>query len=125
MSRPASRGKESFPGLKVPENRSAPGEQPQPLGDVLGQLFALRGYGRIRTERQLHEAWERVAGERIAKHSKVIGLRSGILQVAVSNSALLGELASFYKEELLEKLRNEYRDVWIRDLKFRLRGQSR
>ena len=95
--------------------------EPESLSDVLSKLFALRGYGRVRGDQQLKETWEAAAGEAIASQTKVLSLRNGVLQIGVSNSALMSELASFHKVELLERLQEQNKRVSIRDLRFRLR----
>lgn len=99
--------------------------EPQPLGDVLSQLFAARGYGRVRGDRHLHDAWADVAGEQIRQQTKVIALRNGVLQVAVSNSALLSELVAFHKADLVDRFRSDHPECKVRDLKFRLRGDMK
>ena len=97
-------------------------DQPQPLGDVLSQLFALRGYGRSQATRQLQDVWKLVAGDVIARQTKVQGIKNGCLQVAVTNSGMLQELEGFHKWSLLERLTSEHSDLHIRDLKFRLQS---
>ena len=97
--------------------------RPQPLGDVLSRLIALRGYGRVRGQRQLADVWREAAGEKIAANTKVMGLKNGVLQIGVSNAALLSELASFHRHSLLDALRSSGRDLVIRDVKFRLRAE--
>jgi len=97
--------------------------EPQALGDVLSRLMALRGYGRVRGGQQLAEIWRTAAGEKIAARTRVMGLKHGVLQIGVSNAALLSELASFHRHSLLESLRQCGREHGIRDLKFRLRAE--
>lgn len=109
---------------KVPGERSRPYDtsEPDTLGSVLSKLFATRGYGRVQGDRQLHSAWKQVAGEETSQQSRVLTLRGGTLQIGVANGALLSELASFQKAELLEKLGSQFPHLRIRDLKFKLRG---
>ena len=97
-------------------------KEPDQLGDVLSHLFALRGYGRVQADRQLHEAWRNVAGTPLDQQTRVLGLKRGVLQIGVSNSALLSELASFRKAELLLQFKTDYPQLRVRDLKFRHRG---
>lgn len=92
------------------------------VGDVLSQLFALRGYGRVRGDRQLHDVWRAAAGEAIAKQTRVAGVRNGVLQVGVASAALLSELAGFHKASLLERLQSDHPQLNVRDIKFKLRG---
>ena len=94
--------------------------QPQQLGDVLSQLFALRGYDRPQAGRQLQEIWTQIAGDAIASQTKVQGVKNGVLQVSVTSSGMLQELDGFHKCSLLERLTTEHSDLRIRDLKFRL-----
>lgn len=71
---------------------------------------------------QLAEAWNNAAGERIASRTKVMGLKAGVLEVGVANAALLNELASFHQLPLLKKMRTEYSEQTIRDLRFKLKS---
>lgn len=95
---------------------------PMPLGKALAELIALRGFARSGARNELKTAWQAVAGERIAAHTRVLSLNRGVLQVGVFNSALLGELTSFHRTTLLDALQQEHASLKIRDLKFRLRG---
>lgn len=99
--------------------------EPNPLGSVLSQLFALRGFGRPQANQQLHQLWRSVCGCELQQQTRVLGLKNGVLQIGVSNSALLSELTSFRKAELLERLQADHAELRVRDLKFRLRGQSK
>ncbi|MEX0718418.1 MAG: DUF721 domain-containing protein [Planctomycetaceae bacterium] len=96
---------------------------PESLGKALAELVALRGLARPRGDAQLADVWRNVAGPQIAAATKVLGIRRGVLQVGVSNSALLSELASFHKASLLAAMTREHADLKIRDLKFRLNGE--
>ncbi len=104
------------------EQSSSSPREPQSLGDVLAQLFALRGYGRVRGDRQLREIWQSVAGELIASQTRVSGIKGGVLQVGVGSSGLLSELAAFHKWSLVERLQQEHPELKITDIKFKLRG---
>lgn len=102
-------------------------DEPQQLGDVLSQLFSLRGFGRVQTHRQLQDVWKEAAGESIAQRTKVQGIKNGVLQVAVANSATLQELEAFHKFSLCERLVRDHGDLSIHGIKFRLNtsvGQS-
>jgi hypothetical protein len=96
--------------------------EPAALGAVLSKLFAMRGFGRVQADRQLQQVWEQVAGLEVASQTRICGLKNGVLQVNVSNSPLLSELASFRKRELLDRIKNEFVQLRVRDLKFRLQG---
>lgn len=96
-----------------------PSPPPQDIGSILSKLFALRGYGRVQGDRQLQEAWQDIAGPELSQGTRVTGLKNGVLQVGVSNSALLSELVSFHRAELVEKLQAGYPHLKLRDIKFK------
>ncbi len=113
--------------MNKPMERSRPYDTSEPAGmdAMISELFSRRGYGRLQADRQLQETWNaivtEVAGEHIASQTKVIALRNGLLNIAVSNGALIGELSSYHKMSILDQLRSDYQ-LKIRDLKFKLRG---
>ncbi len=94
---------------------------PEHLAKALARLIALRGLARVKGEAQLQQTWKKIAGERIAKHTRALEIRRGILHIGVANAPMLGELASFHKLNLLTQLQTEHADLKIRDLKFQLK----
>ena len=100
-------------------------DEPHQLGDVLSHLFALRGYGRTGTGRQLSVIWRTIAGETIAARTRVQGIKAGVLQIGVAGSALLQELEGFHKWSLLENLNSQHADLGITDIKFRLNTNAK
>src|SRR5690349_6322957 len=67
------------------------GRAPKPIGNVLAQLVSRRGYAQIRAAGERDEAWQRVAGEELARMSQVSALRRGVFEVLVANSLLMQE----------------------------------
>ncbi len=65
----------------------------------------------------VEEAWVQAAGPELAAQTQVIGVRQGVVTIAVGDSILLQELAGFRRRELLEALRKHIPEV--RDLRFR------
>lgn len=96
-----------------------PDPGPQKLAEVLSQVFTARGWGRRQARLHLEKAWEEAAGPDYLRHTRVLALRKGVLEVEVGNAILLQELASFHKRKLLEKLRGALPAEKITDLKFR------
>jgi predicted nucleic acid-binding Zn ribbon protein len=92
---------------------------PEPIGEILGRLFAARGWGRRQGRLQLEEAWREAAGPKAAEHTRVAGVRRGIMEVLVDNAVLMQELAGFRKRKLLEALRGRLTNVTLHDLKFK------
>ncbi len=92
---------------------------PEPLADILGRLFTARGWGRRQGRLQLEDAWTAAIGPQGMAHTRVGGLRRGVLEVLVDNAPLLQELAHFQKRTLLEQLRRQLPNTVIHDLRFR------
>jgi len=95
---------------------------PQPLSAALSELIARRGFARVQGNSQLVTIWKQVVDERTAERTKVLGLKRGVLEVGVTNSALLNELVSFHKTGLLDRLKAEHPEQKIKDIRFRLRS---
>ena len=92
---------------------------PEGIGDILGRLFTARGWGRRQGRLQLEQAWAEAAGPTHAAHTRVNGLRRGVLEVVVDNAVLLQELAHYHKRRLLEALRKRLPNTPLSDLRFR------
>lgn len=68
------------------------------------------------------EKWSEVAGPEIAAHTRVLGAERRALRVGVDSSALLAELAGFYRAGLLEALQSGERPLAVTDVRFELDG---
>lgn len=44
--------------MSIPNRRG-----PRPLSEILGELFTLRGYGRLQARQELEDAWNAAVGE--------------------------------------------------------------
>jgi hypothetical protein len=95
---------------------------PLPLSVALSELIALRGFARMRSDNELEMAWKKVAGPEIAGQTRATIVSRGTLTVAVENAPLLSELASFQGPELLQKLKQNFPHLKIKNLKFKLSG---
>ena len=84
---------------------------PQRLSLAVSELIAFRGYARVRGDAQLQSAWADAAGKTIARQTRAVAIRRGVLHVSVDHAPLLSELAGFYRQAFLEKLQ----DMPIRD----------
>ncbi|WP_165235342.1 DUF721 domain-containing protein [Aquisphaera insulae] len=93
---------------------------PRPLSEVLGELFAARGYGRLKALGELEEVWNRAVGEPQCRQTRIGDVRRGVLNVTVAHSTLLEELAAFRKGELLAALRAGATGATIHDIRFRV-----
>lgn len=93
--------------------------RPAKLGDLLAQLFATRGYGRVEATRQLSDVWKELVGPLLFAQTKLGGPRRGTLEVRVANSVLLQEL-TFRQQELLERFQREIPEAKVARIKFRV-----
>ncbi len=95
---------------------------PQRLSQALSELIALKGFARVGGTQQLASIWQEVAGSAIAAHTKVLGIKNGVLEIGVANAPLMSELIGFHKDALLRTLTSEHAELNIRELRFRLKG---
>jgi predicted nucleic acid-binding Zn ribbon protein len=73
------------------------------IGDDLSGLLQRLGLPRPDAAARLAEAWEELAGEPWASHSRPSGLRAGVLRVAASDPAAAA-LLRYRVTELVERL---------------------
>jgi hypothetical protein len=93
---------------------------PRPLSDILGELFTVRGYGRLRARQELEDAWNTAVGEPYCRQTRLGEVRRGVLNVTVAHSTLLEELSAFRKPALLSALRSGAPATTIHDIRFRV-----
>lgn len=98
---------------------------PERLSAAISEYITRRGFARVQGSSQLTSVWNQVAGERISASTRVQGLSRGTLEIVVNNSALLNELVSFHRAELLTKMQAEYPDHKISELKFKLKSDMK
>lgn len=91
---------------------------PEPIGDILAQLMARRGFARVRSSAAAENAWREAAGD-LAAFTRVGTVRRGKLEVTVANSTVVQEL-TFRKSTLVATLAKLLPDERIRDIRFRV-----
>jgi predicted nucleic acid-binding Zn ribbon protein len=101
--------------MSIPSRRG-----PRPLSEILGELFTVRGYGRLRARQELEDAWNAAVGEPSCRQTRLGEVRRGVLNVTVAHSTLLEELAAFRKSALLAALRTDAPATTIHDIRFRV-----
>jgi len=90
------------------------------IGSILTEVIARRGLARLRQQQLWERKWLEVAGADLAGQTRVGSFRHGVLEILVSNSSLLQELAAFRKDALLAELKRRLETYTIRDIRFRL-----
>lgn len=66
--------------------------------------------------RAVHE-WEQVVGPRVARHTRAVAFRDGVLQIEVEGSAWMQELG-FLKSELTRKINRHLGGRLVRNIRF-------
>jgi hypothetical protein len=90
------------------------------LSDILGELFAVRGYSQRWARQELEDVWNAAVGEPDCRQTRVGEVRGGVLSVTVAHSTLLEELTAFRKPALLVALRSGAPATTIHDIRFRV-----
>ena len=93
---------------------------PRALSEILGELFTVRGYGRLRALSELEAVWNTAVGEPHCHQTRLGEVRRGVLNVTVAHPTLLEELAAFRKPALLQALRTGAAGTTIHDIRFRV-----
>lgn len=66
--------------------------------------------------RAVHE-WEQVVGPRVARHTRAVAFRDGVLQIEVEGSAWMHELG-FLKTDLMRKVNRQLGSRLVRNIRF-------
>src|SRR3954469_11140089 len=101
--------------MSSPERRGA-----RPLSDILGELFATRGLGRLRGLKELEDAWNAAVGEPQCHQTRVGEVRRGVLTGRGAPPTRLEELAAYRNPALLAALRRDASGTSIHDIRFRV-----
>ena len=93
-------------------------KSPRRLSELVAELFARRIIrGPVEGE-ELTLAWREVGDPAWLHTTKVIALKNDVLIVEVGSSAILFELNTFHKKQLLANLKRRLGDRRVRDIRF-------
>lgn len=88
------------------------------VGDVVAQVLKRAGLNdRIAEETMIRE-WAGMVGDFLAAQSKPSGLRNGVLQVSVLQSAVRYDLERNLKREILGRLQQRFGKTVVKDVRF-------
>lgn len=91
--------------------------KPQKLGEIVRTVLSERGYLKQCLEVEIINRWPEIVGERIADVTECTDVRNGVIFVKVSSSSWRNEL-SFFKKEIMDKIKKETRCKTIKDIVF-------
>lgn len=97
------------------------GRDPRTLGAVLETIVVDMGWSSELEQARIIEEWPDFVGEATAEHTRVVGIRDGVLEVQCDSTTWATELRRL-RAEMLTRLLNEYPDSEIRDMRFRAPG---
>ena len=104
------------------EWRGLPGEpRPDrdfPVSSILGKLLPKLGLDTRIREADIIAAWSAIVGDFLAKHSQPERLVAGTLHVRVIQPTVRYELDRTWKPEIIRKLREQFGQKVIRDIRF-------
>ena len=99
------------------------------IGDIIPQILARYGVGRKLSTLRFQAAFSAILSDLFPQEKEngsytedsyqIVGLRSGVLQIRVSDAPLLAEFA-FYRGEILRRLKKTMPEENIRDVRFTL-----
>ena len=92
------------------------------VGGVLARVLEGLGLSREMTGWKAVEAWPKLVGPRIARRTRAVAFRDGMLHVEVEGSAWMQEL-SYLKRELVQRINQELGGEPVRDVRFTLPGR--
>lgn len=92
--------------------------KPAQLGHLLQNLVRRKGIAEESARNELDNIWKTAAGDRIASRSHVRKLRGGILEIGVTNGAILEELTCYLQHELLRSVQELHSEPAVNSLKF-------
>ena len=89
----------------------------EPLAGVLPRVLRQLGLEEgLLGWRAVHE-WERAVGPRVARHTRAVAFREGVLQIEVEGSAWMQELG-FLKTDLMRKINRHLGGRLVRNIRF-------
>ncbi len=90
----------------------------KPLKQVLNSIFLRLSNPENQKKSNLTDCWPKIAGSEFSKHTKPLFQKNGQVTVWVDDSTLAFELSQKYKPLLLKRLRNQFGEEEVKDLRF-------
>lgn len=88
------------------------------MGDLVGKIMTRAGLGDRLAEESVTREWGTIVGSFLAGQSKPVGLRAGVLQVAVLQSSVRYDLERNHKRDILRRLQERFGHQTVRDIRF-------
>lgn len=85
------------------------------IGDIVKQFLEKYGKNDLFLEKRAFESWDKVVGPLIARYTKKVNSKNGVLTIQVLNGSLRFELMGM-KSEIIKKLNQEVGKEVIKDI---------
>lgn len=92
--------------------------RPAQIRDLLANLIRRKGLVERSAAEGLDEVWKQAVGPQLGRFSKPRKIKAGVLEVVVTNSAVLEQLRSYLHQEVLEKIRSGLPDSDVRSIRY-------
>ncbi|MGR3311477.1 MAG: DUF721 domain-containing protein [Candidatus Brocadiales bacterium] len=89
------------------------------LSVVLKKFVKEKALAKAFKHREILNLWQKITGEEVFRHTRIVGLRRSCLFVEVDSSARLHHLTNFCKEDILRELQAQYKNTFITSIKFK------
>ena len=100
-------------------SNEASGKGPEVLEDILRRWLKENSLDTTLGRAQLESCWKDTVGDEVADRTRIVDLRGGTLVVEVDSAPLLGELSSYYREEIMSSLRQSEGFPNFQNIRFR------
>ncbi len=91
----------------------------EPIQKILDRWMRKNRVPKRLDKNAIFTRWHEVVGGAIAKHTRVADAQAGVLHVEVNSAPLLHELSTYYRQEILESIKEVEEFSSIRELRFR------
>ncbi len=92
---------------------------PKTAARWVSQIIARRGIAETQSSNELETVWREVVGEVLAGQTRVGGVRRGVCEITVENSALLQQI-SFQQRDFLRQIQAKKPHFAIQNFRFRV-----
>ena len=90
----------------------------KPLKPILQNLFASLANPELLRKSSLVDFWPKIAGNYFSQHTKPRFTSEGKVAVWVDDSTIAFELSQRYRAALLKRLKNQFGEEEVKDLRF-------
>ena len=92
--------------------------KPKSIKDVLSDFLKGSNFKEINETINISTAWKNIVGKTISKNTEIKSIKNGKITIKTANPIWRNELV-FQKEDLLNRLKKEEPELYIKDIEFR------